>query len=296
MLDYTHLEALLAVEREGSFDGAGRKLGMSAIGVARRIQKLERRLGIKLLLRKPTKPSPAGEALCRYTEDVIKLETDFIQEHRNRGLQPDKGHSRYNIAIDEDSMTSWFPQVLNDHHNSKNQKILDITRKDIDHTMDLLKSGRAIAAVSSSNELIHGFKSFHLCSMTYVAVASPNFIEKYFPDGITLNAISDAPAIRYCNNDGRILQWLENTFEKTTKISFVRLPSFPAIIDACAKGAGWAVISKNQLEKHSTQYSLTELVVNTPLTKELYWHVSTAIADTLADLTKSVRNATRDHS
>ena len=50
MLDYTHLEALVAVQREGSFEAAGKHLGMSAIGVAKRIRKLEERMGVPLVV------------------------------------------------------------------------------------------------------------------------------------------------------------------------------------------------------------------------------------------------------
>lgn len=51
MLDYTQLEALLAVKREGSFERAGKELGITPIAIARRIEKLSVTLGVTLLSR-----------------------------------------------------------------------------------------------------------------------------------------------------------------------------------------------------------------------------------------------------
>ena len=61
MLDYTHLRALLAVKEEGSFEAAAKVLCMSPIGVATRIRKLEARMVVDLLDRKPTRPTEAGK-------------------------------------------------------------------------------------------------------------------------------------------------------------------------------------------------------------------------------------------
>ena len=100
MLDYTQIEALLAVEDEGSFVDAGKILGISAIGVARRIEKLEKRLGTQLLHRKPTRTSKSGQALCNYAREVISRENDFLTEQRRQGLQPFDVSPSLKIAVD----------------------------------------------------------------------------------------------------------------------------------------------------------------------------------------------------
>ena len=45
------LEVFTAVMREGSFSGAGRRLGLTPSAVARSIDRIEARLGVRLLLR-----------------------------------------------------------------------------------------------------------------------------------------------------------------------------------------------------------------------------------------------------
>ena len=119
MFDYVHLETLLAVERAGSFEGAGRTLGISPIGVSRRIKILEERMGVPLLKRRPTRPSKAGETLCRYAEEVLAIEDKFLEVQKTNGLQSNVNGSNVKIAINDDSLTSWFLEVLKDNSSSK---------------------------------------------------------------------------------------------------------------------------------------------------------------------------------
>jgi len=51
MFDYAHLEALLAVEREGTFEGAARFLGITASAVSQRVKLLEERIGAVVINR-----------------------------------------------------------------------------------------------------------------------------------------------------------------------------------------------------------------------------------------------------
>jgi len=231
LLDYTQIEALLAVENEGSFVDAGKVLGMSAIGVARRIEKLEKRLGAKLLHRKPTRTSKAGAVLCNYAREIISRENLFVSEQRQQGLQPFEVSPSLKIAVDHHSLNCWFQKVLESHIGSNEGHSYDVMISDQDHSLDLMKSGKIIAAITSEKDPIHGFKSYHLGTMEFVPVASPLFKQRYFCDGVTAQTISLAPALRYDSNDALILQWTNNTFDDAVKLIAPRLPSTKAIIN-----------------------------------------------------------------
>lgn len=293
MLDYTHIEALLAVEQEGSFEGAGRVLRMSPIGVARRIKKLENRMGTILLKRKPTRPSEAGTMLCRYAEKVIALEEQFINVHHTTGLQSATDISNIKIAINDDSLSSWFLPVLQSRSSVKDLPLFDVSIVNQDHSIDLMKSGDVVAALSGYKTPIHGFKTIYLGRMTYRAIASPGFMEHYFKDGVTLDTISETPSLRCCNQDGLLLQWLQEVFGTTTRVRTTRLPSSKAFIDACCKGTAWGMLPEFQIKEELANGLLKELLNNTPLHKNLYWHVSSALAESIADVTASVRSAAR---
>ena len=55
------LEIFAAVMRAGSFSGAGRALGLTPSAVARSIDRIEARLGVRLLLRSTRSLTPTAE-------------------------------------------------------------------------------------------------------------------------------------------------------------------------------------------------------------------------------------------
>jgi len=294
LLDYTQIEALLAVENEGSFVDAGKVLGMSAIGVARRIEKLEKRLGAKLLHRKPTRTSKAGAVLCNYAREIISRENLFVSEQRQQGLQPFEVSPSLKIAVDHHSLNCWFQKVLESHIGSNEGHSYDVMISDQDHSLDLMKSGKIIAAITSEKDPIHGFKSYHLGSMEFVPVASPLFKQRYFCDGVTAQTISLAPALRYDSNDALILQWTNNTFDDAVKLIAPRLPSTKAILGSCLAGDGWAMLPNSRIKDALSEGTLVKLLDGEALVKELYWHVSSIMIDEIITLTNAIRTSAKN--
>lgn len=294
MLNYTHLEALLAVKREGSFEKAGKALGITPIAIARRIEKLGVTLGATLLNRKPTRPTKAGEALCSYAEQIEAVEHQLLDEQRAIGLQSadpiDSGNS-LKIAISDDNLTGWFQKVLKNHLPFNERHLLDITVIDSDHSYELMKSGDVIAALSGAREPVYGFKVHHIGCVAHRAVASPDFINRHFKDGITAESISIAPSLRYDSQDGLVLQWLEQVFETAAQASSMRLPCRKTIMDSCLRGTAWGVLLDHKITQNIADGTLIEIVPETPVQKDLYWHVSSAMVEPIAKITASIRKA-----
>lgn len=298
MLDYIQLEALLAVKREGSFEKAGKALGITPIAIARRVEKLGVSLGATLLDRKPTRPTNAGMALCGYAEQIEVVEQQLLDEQRTLGLQsadPIDSGTSLKIAISDDNLTGWFQQVLKDHLQFNEHPLLDITMADPDHSIELIKSGDVIAALSSARQPVYGFKAHHIGSITHRAVASPDFVKRHFKDGVTANSASTAPSLRHNSQDGLILQWLEQVFETTAQTSPMRLPCRSVILDSCLRGTAWCMLPDDELRQHLADGTLIELVPETPVQKDLYWHVSSAMVEPMAEITASIRKAARAH-
>ena len=298
MLDYTQIEALLAVKREGSFEKAGKALGITPIAIARRVDKLGVTLGANLLNRKPTRPTEAGEALCRYAEQIEAAEQRLLDEQRALGRQsanPIVSNSSLNIAISEENLTGWFQHVLKDHLQSNEQPLLDIAVIDADHSIELMKSGDVIAALSGARQPVNGFKAHHLGCVAHRAVASPDFFKRHFKDGVTAQSVSVAPSLRYDNQDGLVLQWLDQVFKTTAHAATMRLPCRNEIIESCLRGTAWSVLPDLDLKHHLEDGSLIELVPETSVQRELYWHVSSAMVEPLAHITASIRKAAQSH-
>ena len=291
MLDYTHLEALLAVEKEGSFEAAAKVLNLSPIGVATRIRKLEDRMGVTLLTRKPTRPTEAGGVLVSYAQQVRDLEDELVASQKAHALQPPDEDRKLRIAINDESQLPWISNIFDMQFGDSSQPwLLDVDFIDQDHTIQHLKNGDLIAATSSNRQPAHGFKSHVLGSVDYVAVASPQFIEERFEEVVDLTSLLDTPCIRRSDDDELCFQWLQQCFGETVALTCYRMPNLENLIELCLKGNGWSVLPRSAIEDHYKSGALCELVPDTTITKELYWHVAGIMADELAPITKSVKN------
>ena len=113
MFDYAHLEALLAVEREGSFEGAARSLGVTSSAVSQRIKLLEERIGAVVINRQaPIKPTHVGIELCRHAELVSILEDKIISTNDCLPVLEEHRKPVIKIVVNDDSLSSWFMDVL----------------------------------------------------------------------------------------------------------------------------------------------------------------------------------------
>ncbi|MCP4936179.1 MAG: LysR family transcriptional regulator ArgP [bacterium] len=295
MLDYHLLDALLTVEREGSFEGAARVMGMTSSAVSQRIKLLEERIGAVILNRNPVGPSEFGSRLCRHVEQVKLLEETFIGANR-RNFRAFDGHPvEIKIAVNDDSLSSWFLEVLQPCSQSDRCFLFDISLQDQDHSIEQMKSGVVLAAISSIKKPVQGFTSHYLGKHVYRATASPAFVRHYFKDGVTFDALKDAPSLRYNGHDDLQQQWLHQIFGKKHKLPSCMLPSSFGFVNACLKDVGWGMNPSSMVDHHIKAGELIELIPDATLDKILYWHVSRVVGDTLSKVTDKVRNVARKH-
>ena len=175
MLDYAQLEALLAVEREKSFEAAARSLGVTSSAISQRIKLLEERIGaIALNRQSPISTTEIGNALCRHAETVLLLEDDVIRQHRKH-LQSQKNMARnVRIVVNDDSLSSWFMDVLRRNGELENPYFIEVSIADQDYSIEKMKSGEVLAAISGDRAPLQGFQSIHLGTHVYKATASPD--------------------------------------------------------------------------------------------------------------------------
>lgn len=296
LIDYTHLSALLAVERAGSFEGAGKLLRISAIGVSRRITKFEAALGAQLLKRKPTRTTDAGKALCRYAARIEALETGLLEESVARGLQGADAEGRIRIVLSTDSLSDWFRPVLAEHSplaSDAGDKRLEITVANPDCSLELMRTGEAVAALTTNKLPVHGFRSHAIGSQDYLAVATPSFAEKHFQDGLSLEAFANAPALRSGNRDTLALDWVEQITGEPAGFIACKLPSQVAVIRQCLSGKVWAMLPASSIRNELADGTLIELRSDAPLIISFYWHVARIMVETLSDLTTAIRTAAK---
>lgn len=83
MVDLRDLRTLLAVVRHGSFTAAAAELGYSQSAVSQQVALLEHEVGHQLLLRRPVRPTPAGERLVEHAARIL-LRLDVAISELNR--------------------------------------------------------------------------------------------------------------------------------------------------------------------------------------------------------------------
>ena len=274
MLDYLQLEALLAVDETGTYEGAARDLNLSAFAVNQRIKTLEAKLGVELIERCPTRTTELAKVLCAHTRQVRNLEGEVIEQHRIDRLEDAKDGPDFKIAIVNESFTNWFLNVLADKQIPPERPRLDIQLTNQKHTNELMRSGDVVGALTHNAKNIYGFKTYELGAMNYRAVASPGFIKENFPEGITQVTLSKAPCLRANESDVGIHDWVELALGKSVHLPIYRHPSIHGTLKACIDGHVWAVLPETTIGSHLKTGELADLMKDTPLVRNLYWHVA----------------------
>ena len=107
-LDYRALAVLDAVASHGSFEKAAAVLGISQSAVSQRIKALEDASGRLLIIRgQPAVPTGLGQRLITHHRHVKLMEASLDIDLGNTVRMPELA-----IAIDDDSLATWFPDAL----------------------------------------------------------------------------------------------------------------------------------------------------------------------------------------
>lgn len=289
MIDYSALRVLLAVIQTGSFEKAAATLNVTPSAVSQRIRQLEERLGAALVVRgAPCTATEKGDWLCRHMENVGMLESELLG-HLPSLIDPDSPRQRVTlqIATNADSLGTWFLGAIADFSKSSDY-LLNVSVDDQDHTAEWLRRGRVIAAVTSLEKPVAGCRRFSLGALRYHATASPEFMARHFPDGVTPSAIASAPSLIFNQKDRLQSQWIRRTFGHDINTPTHWLPSTQSFVEASLSGMGWGMNPVQLTGEHLKTGRLTELVSDTPLDISLYWQINRLAADRLSPLTRSV--------
>ncbi|MFK5980797.1 MAG: ArgP/LysG family DNA-binding transcriptional regulator [Rhizobiaceae bacterium] len=295
MLDYALLEALLAVEREGSFEGAGRSLGITSSAVSQRIKLLEHRMGGMAVNRQvvPVVPTEFGTSLCRHTERVMLLEKSVVRENKRHFQSYQVSGRSLKILLNEESLSSWFVDVLQAEGKHDDSFMFEIEVVGLDKSLRQLKAGAALAAVTGTKKAAQGFRSTYLGDLVYRATASQEFYDRYFSNGVTLENLQKAPTLRFSSQDNIQKQWLLQIFKSEDELNMHTLPSSRSNLNAFRKHVAWGMTPDVIVDQYIHSGELIELIPGATLHKPLYWHCNLAVYDQMKDLTDKVIEAAK---
>ncbi len=285
MFDYTQLATLAAVLRTGSFETAAAHLGVTQSAVSQRIKALEEQFGAILVLREtPTQATELGARLARHYEQVQVLE---------RGLEAGKEQTgpwtSVRIAVNADSLATWIVPAMADCPDL----LFDIAVEDQDHSADWLRRGEVVGAVTAREKPVQGCDVHPLGALRYCASASPAFMERWFPDGVTADALGHAPTMVFNQNDGLQADWIKRKTGKVIAAPTHWVPSTQGFVDGALAGLGWGMNPEHLIRRELAEGRLLSLDPDLVYDVPLFWQINRHMGHALTDLTRALKRSAR---
>jgi LysR family transcriptional regulator (chromosome initiation inhibitor) len=286
MFDPRQLEALAAILRTGSFEAAAAALSVTPSAVSQRLRALEETVGAVLVVRaQPARATEAGARLARHADEVGRLAREVAGDLGLAG----QGPARLRIAVNADSLATWFLPALAEVPDTFFEIVVD----DQDHSADLLRRGEVAAAVTAGPAQVQGCDAVRLGALRYVAICAPGFRDRWFGDGLTIAALSRAPALVFDEKDALQHRWAEAVTGRRVRLPAHRLPSATGFVEAARLGLGWCMTPLPLVAPDLAAGRLVTLAPDRPLDTPLVWQSSRIGRAALAPLTAAVRRAAR---
>jgi LysR family transcriptional regulator (chromosome initiation inhibitor) len=294
--DSGQLEALAAVIAEGSFESAARALHVTPSAVSQRIRALENAAGSVLERRtRPVEPTEPGRTLLRLARQVELLGAEAARElgpaAASDGVDNDARPVTVPLAVNADSLATWVVPAL----ARVDGVCFDLHTADQDRTVDLLPAGVVMAAVTSQREPVQGCSSVPLGVMRYRPAAARSVVERWFPDGPTLEALGRAPVVVFDRTDDLQDRWLRDVAgaagAPVPDPPRHHVPSTSDFLEAIRLGLGWGMWGP--LARPGARFSLVDagadvvmldddVAVDVPLYLQ-QWKLRSQVLDRVAD-------------
>ncbi|CAN7678639.1 LysR family transcriptional regulator ArgP [Acidovorax sp. LjRoot118] len=293
-LDTAQLAALAAVLEQGSFERAALALHVTRSAVSQRVKLLEERVGQVLVRRaSPCTPTEAGQALLRHAQQMALSEADALRSiaGSSAGLAP----VRLALGVNADSLASWFVDAMaraaEPGEGGAPPITFDIHVEDQDHSSELLRQGRVMAAVTAEPQPVQGCQVVRLGTMRYRALASPAFMARHFAQGVTAAALAQAPVLVFNRKDALQERFMRRIARRALAPPVHWLPSSQGFVAATLAGLGWGM-SPEQLAREAIDAGhLVELVPGKPVDVALHWQFWRLNVQALQRMTEAVQQA-----
>jgi LysR family transcriptional regulator, chromosome initiation inhibitor len=290
--DTHQLTAFAAVIREGSFERASRALHVTPSAVSQRIKQLEELVGQVLIVRRtPCVPTRAGEALYRHALQVALLESEVLGGLRESDADRTASAATVAVAVNADSLATWLVPALGRFADETGHRI-EVVVDDEDHTAEWLRSGRVVGAVTSDARPVQGCSVEPLGVMRYRASATPAFMQRWFGDGVTAEALRRAPVLFYSRKDELQARFVRRTLGlRGVTLTPHWIPGTTAYIDATLVGLGWGMHPEALVKSLMARRQLVDLVAGSLLDVPLHWQRWRLSSSTLQQLDDTLRRA-----
>ncbi|MCU1554009.1 MAG: transcriptional regulator, LysR family [Arthrobacter sp.] len=257
---------LAAIVAHGSFEAAASHLSVTASAVSQRVRALEVAVGRPVLRRtRPVELTSSGQAVVRFARQLDMLFADLAEE-----LEPGTSESlpRLTLVINSDSLHTWALAGLAAVAGTVQ---LEVLREDQDYSLDLLRSGAAAAAITTTAKPGPGCSSRRLGVMRYLPVCSPDFASRWFGAGVSAETLAAAPVLIYDRKDDLQDRYLRRISSKPLHPPRHYIPAAHEFGEAIRLGMGWGLMPEIETGADLQHQRLTALAPSTHLDVPLHW-------------------------
>ncbi len=271
-LDAAGLDCLAALADERSFERAAETLAITQSAVSQRLRSLEAQVGQLLVVRsRPLRLTEPGKRLLRYARQLHALRSDVVRELGVRGATPE----RLPIAVNADSLATWVLPALDPlvQRGLREGFGLELVVDDQDFTHDWLRQGEVLGCVTTVRQALRGCVALPLGVMRYVAVASPEFVQRELPGGLGATSVAQVPFLVFNRKDDTQQQWVRQALGlRAARLNARYVPSSEAYVQAVTRGWGIGVAPELQIRPLLAREELVVLRPDIHVDVALYWH------------------------
>jgi len=294
-LDYKLLHALSVVIKQQSFEKAADILCITQPAVSQRIKQLEQLVAQPILIRaQPIVATELGKKLLSHYLQVQQLEAELLPQIL---LDQPESTLTVNLATNADSLATWLigalTPLINQYPIELNLIVADESR-----TLDKLKDGEVFGAISLIDKAVSGCEVTQLGTMEYILVASPEFKQRYFANGINQQSLKYAPGAAFDQKDDMHIKFIEQHFGlKGGSYPCHTVRSSEAFVELVKQGAAYSLIPQLQIKNELASGEIINILPKIKLTQTLYWHrwalvkgVYKQISETIISTGKNILN------
>lgn len=283
--DPAHLETLLAIADEGSFDAAARRLHLTPSAVSQRVRAMERAAGQVLVRRTaPVEITTAGQPLMRLGRQVRLLAAEAAEELGSDAVV------ELTVAVNADSLATWFrPVLMTIAENEATALRLFVEDESVSH--ELLRRGEVMAAVTSEPRPVQGCSVEPLGTLRYFPAAAPGLLERH----ARRRSLDWSSAPMIVLNEKDLLQDKALAAHGAGRPAVVhRVPSPADFLEGLRCGLGWGVVPEPHFTPAAEAGDLVRIPGSRSLDVALHWQRWRLDSLVLEALSVAVRRAATD--
>jgi LysR family transcriptional regulator (chromosome initiation inhibitor) len=191
------LRTLAAVVDEGTFDGASVALRVTPSAISQRIKAWRVPAGG---LGHPDQAGPADPtrvAMLRLARTTTRLAQDTAREI---GVDTRAGYATLPIAVNADSLATWFLSALA-RLPARHLAVFDVHVDDQDRTFDPLPFRVGTRGSHLGGPPDARMHRDHPGVDALLRLRAPDFVDAWFPEGLTHDAMAEAPLVVFNRKD-----------------------------------------------------------------------------------------------